>query len=117
MKADIETWLSNLEDPPGQWILGMDVGDIRETSEGFKDLCFGEGATRLERQEAEELSIKVAAISPNVAFALCTAENRRWIFEDGHIDRGHTAETWVFVRTDNGWKLHSGQSAIFPIEG
>ena len=112
-----ETWMPALHDPAGQWLLGMDVANIRGASEELAVAWTSDDESRIERQEIDDLEIKVVAISPTVAYALCTSPDRRWYFANGKVDRASTAETWVFVLTDKGWKLHSGQSAIFPIEG
>jgi hypothetical protein len=113
-RVDLGAWLGILHDPPGQWHLGMDVVNIREASEQFRVEWTSDDETRLERQEIDDLGIRVVPISPTVAYVLCTSPDRRWYFADGRVDRAETAETWVFVLTGDGWKLHSGQTAIFP---
>jgi hypothetical protein len=113
-RVDLGAWLEILHDSPGQWHLGMDVVNIREASEQFRVEWTSDDETRLERQEIDALGIRVVPISPTVAYVLCTSPDRRWYFADGRVDRAETAETWVFVLTGDGWKLHSGQTAIFP---
>jgi hypothetical protein len=115
-RVDFGAWMGILHDPPGKWHLGMDVVDIREASKRFEADWTSVGESRLERQEIDDLEIHVVPISPTVAYALCTSPDRKWCFADGRVDRAGTAETWVFVLTSDGWKLHSGQSAIFPLE-
>jgi len=117
LQADIEPWLAILHDPSGQWLLGMDIGDIQETSEGLKTTWTTDPETRHQRQDWESLEIKVVPISPTVAYVLCACTDRKWYFANGQVDRANTAETWVFVLTDDGWRLHSGQTALLPIEG
>ena len=116
-RRDFEPWMETLHDPPGEWLLGTEVVNIREASEGFGAAWDPEGETPIDRQEIDDLEIKISVFGPTVAYALCTSPDRRWYFKNGQVDRASTAETRVFVLTDKGWKLHSGQSAIFPIEG
>jgi hypothetical protein len=115
-QVDLEPWLTTLHDPAGLWLLGMDVVNLREAAEEFRAAWSSEGENRLERQELDDLDIRVVAVSPTIAYALCTSPDRRWYHVDGKIDRASTAETWVFVLTDDGWKLQFGQTAAFPIE-
>ena len=116
MQADLEPWMDALHDPPGRWHLVMDLVDLREASAKFEADWKAAGETPLDRQEVDSIEIEVTAISPSVGFASVTCQNRRWYYTNGDVDRGDTAETWVFVLTEDGWKLHSGQSALFPIE-
>ena len=115
-RADLDPWMATLHDPSGQWLLGMDVVNLREASEELVAAWTSEGESQLERQEIDDLEIRVVAINPKSAYALCTSPDRRWYFVDGKVDRASTAETWVFVLTDDGWKLHFGQSALFPVK-
>jgi len=115
-RAETDFWMTTLHVPSGRWLLGMDVVDIREASEQYIATWSPEGERPIDRQEIDGLEIRVTAMSPTVACALCTSPDRKWCFADGQVDRAATAETWVFVRTHDGWKLHSGQSAIFPLE-
>jgi len=115
-RGEFEPWMTTLHEPAGRWLLGMDMVDIREASEQFLATWKPDGERPIDRQEIDDLDIQVTAISPTIAYALCTIPDRRWCFVNGEMDRASTAETWVFVLTDAGWKLHSGQSAIFPIE-
>jgi hypothetical protein len=114
--GEFEPWRAGLHDPPGRWLLGMEMVNIREASEQFWDIWKPDGERPIDRQEIDDLEIQVTAISPTMAYALCTSPDRRWYFVNGEVDRASTAETWVFVMTEAGWKLHSGQSAIFPAE-
>jgi hypothetical protein len=114
--ADFDAWMNTLHDPAGRWLVGMDVADIRETSQDFLDAWKPDGETPIDRQEIDDLQISVEAINATTAYAVCTCPDRRWHYISGKVDRASTAETWVFVLTEDGWKLHSGQSAIFPIE-
>ena len=89
--------------------------NLREASEELVAAWTSEGESQLERQEIDDLEIKVFAISPTAAYALCTSPDRRWCYANGNVDRAKTAETWVFVLTDDGWKIHFGQTAAFPV--
>jgi len=93
----------------------MDVVNIREGVEEFEATWSSEAENPLEHQEIDDLEIKVFAISPTAAYALCTSPDRRWCYANGNVDRAKTAETWVFVLTDDGWKIHFGQTAAFPV--
>lgn len=115
-ETDFELWLGTLHDPAGPWLLGMDMPNIREASEELKVAWTANPEIGHERQEIDDLQIRVVAVSPTVAYALCTSSDRRWYFADGRVDRAATAESWVFVLTDDGWKIHSGQTAMFPVE-
>ena len=115
-KADLQPWMATVHDPSGQWLLGMDVVNLREASEELVAAWTSKGESQLERQEIDDLEIRVVTVSPTVAYALCTSPDRGWYFVNGKVDRASTAETWVFVLTDDGWKLHFGQSSLFPIE-
>ena len=115
-QAEVGPWMATLHERTGPWLLGMDIGNLRETSEGFEALYTSEDETRPVRQEMDNLEIRVVAVSPTIAYAVGTSPDRRWYLANGGIDRAATAETWVFVQTEGGWKLYSGQTAIFPIE-
>jgi len=115
--AQFEPWMTTLHDPAGQWLVGMEVGNILERSEQFRAAWKPGGETPIDRQEIDDLEICVTVIDPTTAYVLCTSPDRRWYYANGQVDRASTAETWVFVLTKDGWKLHSGQSAIFPVEG
>ena len=114
-RVELDPWMTTLHDPSGQWLLGMDVVNLREASEELVAAWTSEGESQLERQEIDDLEIRVVAISPTSAHALCTSPDRRWYFVNGKVDRASTAETWVFVLTDDGWKIHFGQTAAFPV--
>jgi hypothetical protein len=116
MRVDLDPWVTTLHDPAGWWHLGMEVVNIREASEKFAATWRPSGEKPLDHQEIDDLKIKVTAISPIIAYALCTSPNRRWYYMSGEVERASTAETWVFVQTGDGWKIHSGQSALFPIQ-
>jgi len=115
-RGDLEPWITTLHDPAGLWLLGMDVVNLREAVEELGAAWTSVGETQLDRQEIDDLEIRVVAVSPTVAYVLCTSTDRRWYFVNGKVDRASTAETWVFVLTDDGWKLNFGQSSLFPIE-
>jgi hypothetical protein len=116
LQADLGPWMDTLHDPPGRWHLLMDVLNMREAAAKFEADWRPGGETPLDRQEVDSIEIETTAISPTSAFAVVTCKNRRWYYTSGEVEAGDTAETWVFVLTDGGWKLHSGQSAIFPVE-
>ena len=116
-RSDFGPWLRTLSQPAGQWLLNMDVVNIREGSENLLAEWGPDGENPHEHQEIDHLDIKVTVVNPSIAFALCTSPDRRWYFADGQVDRGASAETWVFTATEDGWKLHSGQTAVFPVEG
>jgi hypothetical protein len=107
--ADVGPWMEALADPAGPWLLDTEIGDLRETSNRF-EAEYDSQVT----QALGGLEIQVDAISRTVVFVAATVQDREWHLADGTIDRSSTAETWVFVATDNGWKLYAGQSAIFP---
>jgi hypothetical protein len=110
-EADTGPWMEMLAEPAGPWLLGMEIGDLRETSARFE----AEYQSQV-TQALEALEIQVDAISRTVVYVAATVQDREWHLADGNIDRASTAETWVFVATDDGWKLYAGQSAIFPKE-
>ena len=91
-RADLGPWMSTLNDPSGQWLLGMDVVNLREASEELVAAWTSEGESQLERQEIDDLEIRVVAISSTSAHALCTSPDRRWYFVNGKVDRAITAE-------------------------
>ena len=115
-RVDLEPWKTTLLGQTGPWLLGMDINNLREGSEVIEADWMSEGDSRLERQEIDDLEIRVVAVSPTVAYVVCRSPDRRWYRANGDIERASTAESWVFVLTDDGWKLHSGQSALFPIQ-
>ena len=115
-RAQLDPWMETLHDPSGLWLLGMDVVNLREAIEELGTTWTSEGESQLARQEIDDLEIRVVAVSPTVAYALCTSPDRRWYFTNGKVERASTAETWVFALTDDGWKLHFGQSSLFPIK-
>jgi len=115
-QGDVGVWMATLHEQTGLWLLGMDVDNFRRTSEGFEALWTSEDETRPVRQEMDNLEVRVVAISPNVAYAQVTSQDRRSYLASGGMNRTASAETWVFVLTEDGWKLHSGQGAFFPLE-
>ena len=117
MRADLGPWMTTIHDPAGWWHLGMDVVNLREAVEEIEATWKPGGKRPLDHQEIDDLKIKVTAISPTIAYVLCTSPDRRWCYESGEVERASTAETWVFVLTEDGWKIHSGQSAVLPIQG
>ena len=98
-QGDFGPWMNTLHDPAGRWLLGKDVVNIREASEGFVAAWSPGGETPLDRQEIDDLEIRVTVINPTLAFAVCTSTDRRWYFVNGQVDRASTAETWVFFLT------------------
>jgi hypothetical protein len=115
-RVELEPWMETLHSPTGRWLLGMDVVNLRQAIEELGTAWTSEGEIQLARQEIDDLEIRVDAVSSTVAHALCTSPDRRWYFANGKVERASTAETWVFTLTDEGWKLQSGQSSLFPVK-
>ena len=109
--ADVGPWMETLAEPAGPWLLDTEIGDLRETSNRFE----AEYDSKV-TQVLGGLAIQAKAISRTVVFVAATVQDREWHMPDGTIDLSATAETWIFVATDDGWKLYAGQSAIFPKE-
>lgn len=114
-EGEVALWMATINERTGPWALGMEVGDFRETAEGFEAHWTSDDETRVVRQEMDGLEIRAFAITPTVAYATVTSPDRRWYKANGEVDRNASAETWVFVLAEGGWKLFSGQSALFPI--
>ena len=115
-RGELGLWMGAIHEQSGLWAIGLDVGNFRKTGEGFETFWTSDDPTRTVRQEIEDLKVSVVAVSPTVAYAAVTSPNRRWYLANGGVDRFASAETWVFVLTDGEWKLHSGQTAMFPLE-
>ena len=114
-RADVGPWMATLHPETGPWLWGSEFLDLRGGSEAFEAAWSSESDTRLSRQEIDDLEVRVVAVSPTVAYALCTSTERRSYLADGTIDRFSSAETWVFVLTDVGWRMYAGQTVLSPI--
>ena len=114
-RSETGPWMATLHPETGPWLWGSEFLDLREGSEAYEAAWSSEGDTRLVRQEIDDLEVRVVAISPTVAYALCTSPERRSYLAGGTIDRFSSAETWVFVLTDDGWRMYAGQTALSPI--
>lgn len=115
-RGELSVWMDAVHEESGLWAVGLDVGNFRKTGEDFVTFWTSDDPTRTVRQEIEDMKVSVVVVSPTVAFAAVTSPNRRWFLANGEVNRIASAETWVLVLTDGGWKLHSGQSALFPLE-
>ena len=68
------------------------------------------------RTEIEGMEIKVVALSPTVAVASVTMAENRAFNEAGDVNATTIAALWVYVLEDGEWRVHSGQSASWPVE-
>ena len=68
------------------------------------------------RTEIEGMEIKVVALSPTVAVAAVTMAENRAFNEAGDVSATTIAGMWVYVLEDGEWRVHSGQSASWPVE-
>ena len=67
------------------------------------------------RTEIEGMEIKVVALSPTVAVAAVTIAQNRAYNEAGDANATTIAGLWVYVLEDGEWRVHSGQSASWPL--
>ncbi len=68
------------------------------------------------RTEIEGMEIKVVALSPTVALAAVTMAENRAYTEAGDVNATVMAALWVYVLEGGEWRVHSGQSASWPVE-
>ena len=100
----------------GICLWGTNIYSCKEIMESYQESWSREEGRRLERQEMDGEVIRVMAISPTVAIGVHTSEENRAIYTDGDVSRARFASFSVFVLEEDGWKIHSGQQASWPIE-
>jgi len=115
-EASIDPLMARLPADPGICVWGSTIYDCQEIFDRYREAWTSEDERRLERQEMDGEEIRVMAISPTVAIGVHTSEENRAIYTTGEVFRARFASFSVFVLEDDGWKLHSGQQASWPIE-
>lgn len=114
--ADGRLWMATLHESTGLWLDALGAYNLRERSETYLGDWTSEDTIHPVRQEYDDLEIQAVAVSPTVVFVTATSPDRRWYLSNGEISRTASAESWLFVNAGDGWKLHSGQTALFPLE-
>lgn len=111
-----EPWMAVLAEDAGFHVSGTNIRDIHEAFAGYGAEWTSDTPTRPVRMEFGEEQIRVVAVTPTVAYAVVTSQPRSWHLANGDVTRAGTAETWVFVLTDGGWKIHSTHLEMWPLE-
>ena len=114
-QADMEPIGARLTAEASVCIWGASVSDCREILERHRGAWTSGEGPWLERQEMDGEEIRVMAISPTVAIGVLTVEENRAIFSTGDVIRASFASLSVFVLEEDGWKLHTGQQASWPV--
>jgi hypothetical protein len=115
-QADMEPIGASLTAEASVCVWGASIFDCREVLERHRGAWTSGEGPWLERQEMDGEAIRVMAISPTVAIGVLTVEENRAIFSTGDVIRASFASLSVFVLEEDGWKLHTGQQASWPIE-
>jgi len=115
-EASIEPMIARQPAESGICLWGTNIYDCQEVFDSYREAWTREEGRRLERQEMDGEEVRVMAISPTVAIGVHTSEENRAVYTDGEVSRARFASFSVFVLEDDGWKIHSGQQASWPIE-
>jgi hypothetical protein len=100
----------------GVCVWGATIYDCQEIFERHREAWSSGDQGWLVRQEMDGEELRVVAISPTVAIAVLTTKANRAIYSNGDVVRAKFASLSVFVLGEDGWKLHSGQQASWPID-
>jgi hypothetical protein len=114
-QADMESIAAGLTAEGSVCVWGATVFDCRQLLDRHRGAWTSGEETWLERQEMDGEEIRVMAISPTVAIGVLTVEENRAIFSTGDVVRASFASLSVFVLEGEGWKLHTGQQASWPV--
>ena len=108
------TWAVSEQD--GVCVFDRTMGTCNELWEAMKYAWGTIEKESVARTEIEGMEIKVVVLSPTVAVAAVTMAENRAYNEAGDVNARTMAGLWVYVLEDGEWRVHSGQSASWPVE-
>ena len=100
----------------GFFLNGTNLMTMSEVEEAVRSSAENDTTNTVLRQEINGLQKRVVVLNPTVALVASQFPDGRAIFDDGTVNEFRGASTFIFIKENEEWKVHSIQQALYPLE-